>query len=215
MKYMLLIAAFCFLWSCDTEGSKDVSPDPIDEGPVIMDELITLMTGSFTSAQQASNDSNYFDISLQMVPIWENNPDGRWLYVEQAVSSNLRSPYRQRVYHVTQLNDSTFSSAVMELNTPELYVHGWESDSLFHQLTLDSIAAREGCAVILTYHDGKFSGSTDEDACKSDFRGAAYATSIVHIDSTGIVSWDQGWSAEGEQVWGAENGGYIFLRNGN
>ena len=25
-----------------------------------------------------------------------------------------------------------------------------------------------------------------------------------------LVSWDRGWNAEHEQVWGSEKGGYIF-----
>jgi hypothetical protein len=27
-----------------------------------------------------------------------------------------------------------------------------------------------------------------------------------------MISWDQGWNDQGVQVWGAEKGGYEFLR---
>ena len=28
----------------------------------------------------------------------------------------------------------------------------------------------------------------------------------------GMTSWDRGWNDAGEQVWGAEDAGYVFLR---
>jgi hypothetical protein len=41
-------------------------------------------------------------------------------------------------------------------------------------------------------------------------RGASYATSKVTIEEGLIISWDQGFNEEDEQVWGAVKGGYEF-----
>ena len=71
--------------------------------PASADELDTLvewMTGSFSSQAQAQADERYYDIRLEMVPIWTDRDDGRWLYVEQAAASALERPYRQRIYRV-------------------------------------------------------------------------------------------------------------------
>jgi hypothetical protein len=27
-----------------------------------------------------------------------------------------------------------------------------------------------------------------------------------------LISWDRGWNDKGQQVWGAEKGGYIFVK---
>jgi hypothetical protein len=43
-------------------------------------------------------------------------------------------------------------------------------------------------------------------------RGASYATSEVVITDEQLLSWDRGWDANGKQVWGAETGGYIFVK---
>jgi len=48
--------------------------------------------------------------------------------------------------------------------------------------------------------------------CPSELRGAKYATSEVTISKNGFVSWDRGFDENGNQVWGAEYGGYDFLR---
>ncbi|WP_337872991.1 CpcT/CpeT family chromophore lyase, partial [Ignavibacterium sp.] len=52
-----------------------------------LDLLVSWMTGSFNSEEQSKNDSDYYNISLEMHRIWENRNDGYWLYVEQAVAA--------------------------------------------------------------------------------------------------------------------------------
>ena len=81
-------------------------------------------------------------------------------------------------------------------------------------MTPDSILKKEGCAVYLNLAgNGYFEGSTDSATCLSTLRGASYANSIVSVNGQGITSWDQGFDSLGVQVWGAEKGGYEFLRN--
>lgn len=58
-------------------------------------------------------------------------------------------------------------------------------------------------------------GGTIGRACASGLRGAAYATSDVVVGPGRIASWDRGFDAAGIQVWGAENGAYVFLRGGD
>jgi len=171
------------------------------------------MTGSFNSAQQAADDSTYFDITLHMRPIWPNRTDARWLYVEQAVTAMPGRPYRQRVYRVKQVNDSLFESAVFALGSDSLYIGAWKSDSLAATLAFDSLLVRTGCAVYLKpTENGTFKGKTNERDCESTLRGAQYATSEVEVFADKIISWDQGFDSTGVQVWGATEGGYVFDR---
>lgn len=83
--------------------------------------LSRLMEGSYNSAAQAATDTNYFDISLHMYPIWETS-GGRWLYVEQALSSKPEKPYRQRIYHLEQISKVEFKTTVFEINNPEQFI---------------------------------------------------------------------------------------------
>ena len=50
--------------------------------PVRGDDLDTLaawMTGSFSSEKQSKAGPDYLDIRLEMVPIWTDRDDARWL----------------------------------------------------------------------------------------------------------------------------------------
>jgi hypothetical protein len=171
------------------------------------------MTGSFSSQEQATLDSAFFDIRLEMVPIWPQREDGYWLYVEQAAAEYLDQPYRQRIYHLTALDDSSFASSVFELPEPSRFAGQWRTPGIFSDLTPDSLIKREGCAIYLEKSgDTAFVGSTRETECLSDHRGARYATSEVVITETYLSSWDRGFDGSSNQVWGAVKGGYMFRK---
>ncbi|HHS13844.1 MAG TPA: hypothetical protein ENN03_08790 [bacterium] len=59
---------------------------------------------------------------------------------------------------------------------------------------------------------GSFYGKTRDTSCTSAHRGAVYATSEVTITSRFLITWDRGFNASGEQVWGSEGEGYHFTR---
>jgi len=183
------------------------------EAPSDLDMLTGYMTGSFDSAAQAASDSTYFDIKLHMVSIWAERTDGHWMYVEQAASEQQDRPYRQRVYQVTQEADGRFKSAVFTMPEPLRFAGAWQDATLLNNLTPEILEERTGCAVYLEKQpDGTFAGETAPKACGSVLRGATYATSSVIVTPTEIRSWDQGFNAEDEQVWGATEGPYIFVK---
>ena len=176
--------------------------------------LLSWMTGSFSSQEQALTDTNFVDIRLHMVPIWPEHRDGKWLYVEQALAENQDRPYRQRVYHLTQVNDSTLQSTVYSFREPLPVAGEWKKDAPLAHVSPDSLVEREGCSIFLTKKSkgNAFVGSTEGKNCVSTLRGAAYATSAVIITEDGLATWDRGFNENGEQVWGSREGGYIFLK---
>jgi len=193
---LLLSVAF---FSCQTEPKNDTE----------LQELFSLMQGSFNSEDQATQDSTYYNISLHMYPIWQDK--GNYLYVEQALNSMQNRPYRQRIYKVTRLNDSIFSSAIYTIPNDSLWIGKWKTPQDFDQISIESVEERTGCAVLLKrLGKNHFKGATGVYTCASTLRGASYATSEVEIKENQIISWDRGFDAEGNYVWGAKNAGYIF-----
>lgn len=177
-----------------------------------LDLLKTYMLGSYSSAEQAARDTNYFNIELEMVRIWLKETDGIWLYVEQAMAKKKEKPYRQRIYHLTQQDDSTFISTVCNLDSMHLFMGGYRDVARFNGLNTVEAKPLPGCDLILHWRNGHFIGSTDRDKCKNAWGKATYATSEVDIGPDGMLSWDRGYNDAGEQVWGAEHGGYHFVK---
>ena len=83
-----------------------------------LQQLSSWMTGSFSSKMQSEADTNFFNIHLHMVPIWQERTDAIWLYVEQAAAWSLDKPYRQRVYKLRRLDDNLFESSVFSITDP-------------------------------------------------------------------------------------------------
>lgn len=207
MNKLWILLIFSALFACknSTEKTEEVPEEDL------LQELATLMQGSFHSERQSRIDSTYYNISLHMYPIWEDR--GHYLYVEQALFEMQDRPYRQRVYQLSQVNDSIFSSAVYEIPNDSLWIGAWKTPEKFASLQQDSLRPREGCAVFLKrLGPNHYQGATHEQDCKSSLRGASYATSKVDVTPLRIESWDQGFNDSDEQVWGADKGGYIFDR---
>lgn len=207
-KWFALLFSSVWVYSC-TLTNHTISGKKADDA---LEKLASLMTGTFTSEQQSLIDTSYYNISLVMVPIWPDRIDGKWLYVEQAVSSSLDQPYRQRVYQLRHPAKDVFTSDIYTLKEPKRFVGLQFDRDKKADLTFDQIEIKTGCTVTLRYDKGVYEGGTKEDQCPSDLRGAAYATTKIRLQQGILISWDQGFDANGRQVWGATKGGYIFLK---
>jgi hypothetical protein len=193
------------LSSCKRQSDNKITDSEDKE----LQELFALIQGSFNSELQSKTDSSYFNISLHMYPIWEEK--GHFLYVEQAVNSTQDQPYRQRIYEVKRQSDSTFSSAIYTILQDSLWIGKWKTPKAFDSLSTEGVSLKSGCEVILKRKGpNHFVGKTGDTTCISNLRGASYATSEVEILSNKIISWDRGFDSNGNQVWGAKGGGYIF-----
>jgi len=177
-----------------------------------LEQLAYTMDGSYTSAAQAKADSSYFEIELEMVRIWPKRRDGAWFYVEQATAASKEKPYRQRVYHLREVNDSTFISRILTIKGGAAYYGGYKDVMRLAPLSPDSLVALEGCDITLHLRANCYGGSTVEGRCPSTREGATFTTSEVMLHPDRMVSWDRGWDSKGTQVWGATKGGYIFLK---
>lgn len=204
-KFCIFLVPFLFGISSFSQPKVLTSKD--------LPKLAKMMSGRFSSEEQAMTDPDYIHIELSMTPILAGNPEGQWLYVEQAVASSIDKPYRQRVYHLYKQDDTTIVSKVYELKNPGQYTGGNDDPSKLSVIGPDSLIDRQGCSIYL-HKTGKktFEGSTPGKECLSSLRGAMYATSEVVITPDKMVSWDRGWDREDKQVWGAEKGGYVFLK---
>ena len=207
MKHFILYLAIIFSCSCSKSNLDENTYQSTFSKDLI--SLASLMDGSFSSYNQSLKDSNFFDINLEMSRIWNDRKDAIWLYVEQASSTRLSAPYRQRIYRLTQ-KENQFFSKVYELKNKKDFIGGHNNINLFNTIDFNDLIEREGCTVTMYISDTNFIGSTKDKECKSTLFGSSYATSEVEIFQDKILSWDRGYDSDDNQVWGSVNGPYIF-----
>lgn len=177
-----------------------------------LDNLYQMMTGSFNSERQSINDTDYYNISLHMYPIWKEKK-GKYLYVEQSLNNDQSKPYRQRIYLLKESDDGVIESIVYKIKNEEEFIGMWEYPGYFSKYDTEILQERDGCTVyIKATTNGAYQGKTKRGTCKSTMRGASYATSKVYIHPNRIESWDRGFDGDGNLKWGAKNGPYIFDR---
>lgn len=171
------------------------------------------MAGTYSSEQQAAEDPEFHHVRLAMVPIWEGSDEHQWLYVEQAMATTPERPYRQRVYRLQREGDG-YTSVTLELpGDPLRFAGAADAPEMLADLRPEDLIERGGCTIYLReLEPGRYAGATRERECPSSLRGASYATSEVQIDAATLWSWDRGFDANGEQVWGSVKGPYRFQR---
>ena len=202
LQSVVLLSLVLFVGCQDYDLEKDVE----------LQQLKTWMSGSFNSAEQAEADTNFFHINLEMKPIWTERDDAIYLYVEQAAAWAMERPYRQRVYKLSRTEEGGIQSAVYLIEAPLRFAGAWQDEAPLASLTPDSLSEKEGCAIHLKWEENRFAGSTREKDCPSQLRGAGYATSEVVIEEHVLTSWDRGFDANDEHIWGAVTGPYIFKK---
>jgi hypothetical protein len=171
--------------------------------------LHRMMQGYYNSSAQAAADPDFFNITLRMLPIWTNR--GYFLYVEQALTDRQDKPYRVRVYRLVQHSFNEIASQIYTLKDESAWIGKWADASSFDHLSMDDLELKEGCDVMITrVMPNRYQGHTMGTSCKSDLRGASYATTAVTITPKRMSSWDQGFDAYGKQVWGPTKGPYHF-----
>ncbi|MFM7051829.1 MAG: chromophore lyase CpcT/CpeT [Planctomycetota bacterium] len=171
-----------------------------------------MLAGTYTSAAQAAEDREFFEVELHMARIWNDRADGHWLYVEQAMATAREKPYRQRIYCVVDGDEGSVLSMVYELPNAAERVGAWREPQMFAADTPDALVKREGCVIRLVRDGDAWTGSTNGKECLSTLRGSTYATSEVRLLADRIETWDRGFDATDQQVWGSKKGAYRFIK---
>lgn len=215
LRLPLLACLALALAGCATQTARSPEQPPAAPDPAADLRLLAdWMTGSFDSADQAGRSpEQFYHIDLHICRIWPDQPDGVWLYVEQASALEPDRPYRQRVYQLAALADGSIECNVFSLPDAAAHVGAWRESAPLTGLTPLDLLPRTGCALFLRRNEvGEFVGGTMGTACPSELRGAAYATSQMWITLQELRTWDRGFDRAGRQVWGATAGPYEFRR---
>ncbi len=135
-------------------------------------------------------------------------PDSIYLYQEQALSENVAEPYRQRFLHIIPGDNHRIDSRTFKPDVPEEYVGLCDQPA---PVIAASELGESVCTVSLRASAlGGFVGSTPAGGCPANVRGAVSITNVVVLHATGMDTWDRGFDAEGNQLWGAESIPYQY-----
>lgn len=209
MVFTLSLSSFSFGQSLSREFGVSRLRD--------LEDVAARLEGTIDSSRQSMLDRDYVDVRVTQCQITINDAPGylkpsKFLYVEQALSLSLDAPYRQRVIKLSldSMNRRGVVSSIYEINlSPDQVLHLCSKDAADRVMKWSDLKDVH-CSVYMHKIHDLWVGETQSGKCPNDYGDAKFASSIVRLSRTGMYSWDRGWDAEGNQVWGAVKGGYNF-----
>lgn len=167
-----------------------------------------------TTAQTAANpDAPSVRMTTCRVAIAPENTDSNsiYLYQEQALTTKLSQPYRQRLLEIKPSQDrATVESQSFKLQTPENSAGLCDKPEKDRVLLISDLGEAV-CSVFLKPTDRGYLGETPPQGCPApNVRGAVKITNTILLHSEGMDTWDRGFDERGNQVWGAENDSYQY-----
>ncbi len=139
-----------------------------------------------------------------------NSSDSVYLYQEQALAESLDSPYRQRFLAIStgKGEDTVISQSYKPIN-PQQWT-GFCDRPESERVVKSEEVTNPICSVVLEPRLSIYVGQTPSAGCPTKARGAVKITNLIILHNQGMDTWDRGFDAEGNQVWGAQNQSYQF-----
>jgi len=188
------------------------------------EEVAALLSGKMdTSAQAIANPKapNVQMTTCRIELLTPADSESIFLYQEQAMSTSLDKPYRQRFL---EISPSSLSQSVRSRSFKPADPTRWSglcdsrSDRFTNradnpkQITNLSDLGTPICNVFLKQVGTIYLGNTPIDGCPANVRGAVRITNHIELTPASMNTWDRGFDAQGKQVWGAKTESYQFRR---
>jgi hypothetical protein len=133
-----------------------------------------------------------------------------YLYQEQALTQKLNQPYRQRFLQIQPSQDrETVESKSFKPQRSETVVGLCNKPKEKRTVKLSELGDSV-CSVFLKPTETGFVGETPSQGCPAKVRGAVKITNRIVLRPEGMDTWDRGYDANGNQVWGAQSDSYQF-----
>ena len=177
-------------------------PHPLSQHHV--DEVVDYLIRPMDTTAQAQRDPRFVGVKMTTCPIQvtgQTEPSAVYLYQEQALTENPGSPYRQRFLQIVLSPDGTrVESRTLKPSTPASWTGlCQQTDPQVDAEALENLV----CVVSLRPSTLGYVGSTPDEGCPVNLRGAVRLTNTVVLHRDGMDTWDRGFDSDGIQVWGA------------
>ncbi|MGI0487018.1 chromophore lyase CpcT/CpeT [Pantanalinema rosaneae CENA516] len=204
-------------WSAIATATQADSPRTLSTQEQVADIAARLEGVMTTSAQATKNPKaphvQMTTCRIQVVDAPSDKTNSTiFLYQEQALAQKLTQPYRQRFLQVAPAPDrQQIESRSFKPEQPSDWVGLCNKPLSERRLTLKQLGTPI-CSVFLQPSQQDYIGSTPDQGCPTNVRGAVKITNQIMLYPDGMDTWDRGFDASGKQVWGAEGESYQYRK---
>lgn len=208
------LASVCCLGGPIASANADAVLPSLSSMAVTPEAVASYLEGVMDTTRQAARDPSFVGVQMTTCRVAVEGADENaiYLYQEQALSEDLNAPYRQRFLQIVPGDGQRVDSNSFKPETPEQWTG--LCDRANRSVSAIALGAQVCTVSLRASVLGGFVGSTPAAGCPVDFRGASSVTNIVVLHEDGMDTWDRGFDAEGNQLWGADNIPYRYRRDG-
>lgn len=177
-----------------------------------VNDVVSHLVGVMDTSKQASVNPKRVTVRMTTCIVKViDQPEAIFLYQEQSLAQSLNQPYRQRFLEIKAIpNQPKVESKSFKANHPEAFIGFCDKPENERLLKLNDFY-EAGCSVFLKpFLSSIYIGETQAGGCLANVRGAVKITNTVILHSTGMDTWDRGFDAQGNQVWGAKEDSYEY-----
>lgn len=204
-------------WSAIATTTQADSPRPLSTQEQVAD-IATRLEGVMTTSAQATKNPKapHVQMTTCRIQVLDAPSDQTnstiFLYQEQALAKKLTQPYRQRFLQVVPTSDrQQIESRSFKPEQPSAWIGLCNKPLGDRRLQLKDLGTPI-CSVFLQRFKNDYIGNTPAQGCPTNARGAVRITNRIMLYPDGMDTWDRGFDAAGQQVWGAEGESYQYRK---
>lgn len=177
-----------------------------------VEDLVSWMTGAFTTDAQADEDERsgkpvHERVRIVTAPVRfaTGALPGQYLYVERAPLNRLHRPTSQLVFRIAPSG----RNIVVEpwaIENERAFLAAHSSAELRAAITMSALKRLEGCDIELSLDGAAFRGSTRPGRCRALAGGADHAAIDWTISRDGWIVAERAFDKDGRQTWGTPDG---------
>lgn len=211
-KSELLICISC-AWALTTATTAYANPTVSIEQQV--QEVVSHLDGVMDTSAQANNNPKAPIVRMTTCKVKVEdepliNSSQTFLYQEQALSQKLSQPYRQRFLRIAPSGDRrSVESAAFRPPNSTAWIGLCDKPEAERVVKVSDIG-KLTCSVFLQPQGQNYVGETKAGGCPTNFKGAVKIVNQIVLHQSGMDTWDRGFDATGNQVWGAKDKPYQF-----
>ncbi|MGP1375374.1 MAG: chromophore lyase CpcT/CpeT [Almyronema sp.] len=204
-----LLLLSCFL-AGGSAATAQVKPAITENSSSLVEQVAEHLIGVMDTAEQAASQRDRVNVQIttcEVHPTMGLAENSRLLYQEQALATSVDQPYRQRFLRLQVTTDNQVESQAYRPAEPAQWVG--LCDRPFSERQVGDLGDYT-CSVFLVPSVLGFFGTTPPQGCPTEVRGARSVTNAIVLHRQGMDTWDRGFDADGDQVWGAADEPYRF-----